>query len=132
MTDKVQSKLYFQGQQIIALEGKTSKEYELLMRRDIDGVARFPYQEFITTMTDHDQHKQYVTELAVILPKVLSHNPNYTFSFNLDYQELFYEETLALMSRLWTGFFGTERYRTPKIFQNPDFSLKRRDFWVFL
>ncbi|MBC6499769.1 hypothetical protein H7R52_17890 [Weissella confusa] len=25
----------------------------------------------------------------------------------------------ALMSRLWTGFFGTERYRTPKIFQNP-------------
>ena len=38
----------------------------------------------------------------------------------------------ALMSRLWTGFFGTERCRTPKIFQNPDFSLKRRDFWVFL
>ena len=36
---------------------------------------------------------------------------------------------LALMSRLWTGFFGTERCRTPKIFQNPDFSLKRRDFW---
>ena len=36
------------------------------------------------------------------------------------------------MSRLWTGFFGTERCRTPKIFQNPDFSLKRRDFWVFL
>ncbi len=39
---------------------------------------------------------------------------------------------LALMSRLWTGFFGTESCRTPKIFQNPDFSLKRRDFWVFL
>ena len=38
----------------------------------------------------------------------------------------------ALMSRLWTGFFGTERYRTLKIFQNPDFSLKRRDFWVCL
>jgi len=34
----------------------------------------------------------------------------------------------ALMSRLWTGFFGTESCRTPKIFQNPDFSLKRRDF----
>ena len=39
---------------------------------------------------------------------------------------------VVLMSRLWTGFFGTERCRTPKIFQNPDFSLKRRDFWVFL
>ncbi len=38
----------------------------------------------------------------------------------------------ALMSRLWTGFFGTESCRTPKIFQNPDFSLKRRDFWVFV
>ena len=38
----------------------------------------------------------------------------------------------ALMSRLWTGFFGTERCRTPKNFQNPDFSLKWRDFWVFL
>ncbi|MBD1501376.1 glycosyltransferase family 2 protein, partial [Weissella cibaria] len=37
---------------------------------------------------------------------------------------------LALMSRLWTGFFGTERCRTPKIFQNPDFSLKRRHFSV--
>ncbi|MBJ7618881.1 hypothetical protein, partial [Weissella confusa] len=37
----------------------------------------------------------------------------------------------ALMSRLWTGFFGTESCRTPKIFQNPDFTLKRRDFWVF-
>ncbi|WP_237667689.1 hypothetical protein, partial [Weissella confusa] len=45
-------------------------------------------------------------------------------------QDYIYE--LALMSRLWTGFFGTERCRTPKIFQNPDFSLKRRDFWVFL
>ena len=41
-------------------------------------------------------------------------------------------ELSALMSRLWTGFFDTERYRTPKIFQNPDFSLKRCDFWVFL
>ncbi|GEL83387.1 hypothetical protein LME02_14160 [Leuconostoc mesenteroides subsp. dextranicum] len=40
--------------------------------------------------------------------------------------------TMALMSRLWTGFFGTESCRTPKIFQNPDFSLKRRDFWVFV
>ena len=40
--------------------------------------------------------------------------------------------SVVLMSRLWTGFFGTERCRTPKIFQNPDFSLKRRDFWVFL
>ena len=39
--------------------------------------------------------------------------------------------TGALMSRLWTGFFGTESCRTPKIFQNPDFTLKRRDFWVF-
>ncbi|OQJ69915.1 hypothetical protein BMS93_09120 [Leuconostoc pseudomesenteroides] len=39
---------------------------------------------------------------------------------------------MALMSRLWTGFFGTESCRTPKIFQNPDFSLKRRDFWVFV
>ena len=38
----------------------------------------------------------------------------------------------ALLSRLWTGFFGTESCRTPKIFQNPDFSLKRRDFWVFV
>ena len=100
MLDKVQSKLYFQGKQIIALEGKTSKEYELLMRRDIDGVARFPYQEFITTMTHHDQHKQYVTELEVILTKVLSHNPNYTFSFNLDYQELFYEETFTLFEQI--------------------------------
>ena len=42
------------------------------------------------------------------------------------------EDTPALMSRLWTGFFGTERCRTPKIFQNPDFSLKRRHFSVFL
>ncbi|EQC83496.1 hypothetical protein BMS70_08035 [Leuconostoc mesenteroides subsp. cremoris] len=39
---------------------------------------------------------------------------------------------MALMSRLWTDFFGTESCRTPKVFQNPDFSLKRRDFWVFL
>ncbi|MBZ1511556.1 hypothetical protein J6K93_10665, partial [Leuconostoc mesenteroides] len=38
----------------------------------------------------------------------------------------------ALMSRLWTDFFGTESCRTPKVFQNPDFNLKRRDFWVFL
>ncbi|WP_245299853.1 hypothetical protein [Weissella confusa] len=46
------------------------------------------------------------------------------------YQAL--KANLALMSRLWTGFFGTERCRTPKIFQNPDFSLKRRHFSVFL
>lgn len=37
----------------------------------------------------------------------------------------------VLMSILWTGFFGTERCRTPKIFQKPDFSLKRRHFSVF-
>ncbi|MBJ7652041.1 hypothetical protein, partial [Weissella confusa] len=42
-----------------------------------------------------------------------------------------FKEHGALMSRLWTGFFGTESCRTPKIFQNPDFTLKRRDFWVF-
>ena len=34
--------------------------------------------------------------------------------------------------KIMDSFFGTERCRTPKIFQNPDFSLKRRDFWVFL
>ncbi|MGC6332257.1 hypothetical protein ACOBMW_02120 [Weissella cibaria] len=54
------------------------------------------------------------------------------FQFHLDENEVSRKELAALMSRLWTGFFGTERYRTPKIFQNPDFSLKRRDFWVFL
>ncbi|MBJ7657942.1 DUF2207 domain-containing protein, partial [Weissella confusa] len=42
-----------------------------------------------------------------------------------------YPVKTALMSRLWTVFFGTESCRTPKIFQNPDFTLKRRDFWVF-
>ena len=50
----------------------------------------------------------------------------------LDQWEEFVETNEALMSRLWTGFFGTESCRTTKIFQNPDFSLKRRDFWVFL
>ncbi len=42
------------------------------------------------------------------------------------------DRQVALMSRLWTGFFGTESCRAPKIFQKPDFSLKQRDFWVFL
>ncbi len=50
----------------------------------------------------------------------------------LNYKNSLLSVILALMSRLWTGFFGTESCRTPKIFQNPDFSLKRRDFWVFL
>ncbi|UYY89365.1 hypothetical protein [Weissella confusa] len=55
-----------------------------------------------------------------------------TGRFFEDLLEIPVKGNMALMSRLWTGFFGTERYRTPKIFQNPDFSLKRRDFWVFL
>ncbi|MCT3046744.1 hypothetical protein [Leuconostoc mesenteroides] len=50
----------------------------------------------------------------------------------IDNKEITPLQQTALMSRLWTGFFGTESCRTPKIFQNPDFSLKRRDFWVFV
>ena len=58
----------------------------------------------------------------------------YTQEFNQSLVEMHNQgrSYTALMSRLWTGFLGTERYRTIKIFQNPDFSLKRRDFWVFV
>ena len=58
----------------------------------------------------------------------------YTQEFNQSLVEMHNQgrSYTALMSRLWTGFFGTERCRTPKIFQNPDSSLKRRDFWVFV
>ncbi len=38
----------------------------------------------------------------------------------------------ALMSRLWTVFLVPQGAATSKNFQHPDFSLKWRDFWVFL
>ncbi|MHC8518100.1 hypothetical protein [Weissella confusa] len=38
------------------------------------------------------------------------------------------QKKAALMSRLWTGFFGTERCRTPKIFSKPGFQLKKASF----
>ena len=38
----------------------------------------------------------------------------------------------ALMSRLWTVFLAPQGAATSKNFQHPDFSLKWRDFWVFL
>ena len=43
-----------------------------------------------------------------------------------------HQHVVALLSRLWTGFFDTARCRYTEKFQNPDFSLKWRDFWVFL
>ncbi|TGE55400.1 hypothetical protein [Weissella confusa] len=75
-----------------------------------------------------------VSAIAVVIigVGVFFASNNHTKNTGKSSTETTTSKSTALMSRLWTGFFGTGRYRTPKIFQNPDFSLKRRDFWVFL
>ena len=74
---------------------------------------------------------QNVTMLRIDYQQIGDCNTSYLSIVDSN-RALHIEQLRVLMSRLWTGFFGTERCRTPKIFQNPDFSLKRRDFWVFL
>ncbi|WP_373891194.1 hypothetical protein ACAW68_05430 [Weissella confusa] len=107
MVEAKRNKLYFQGQRISPLKDTDAREYELLMRQDVDGVPCFPYSDFLEIMTNHDRHKAYMEDVYVFLKAVLAKNPTDIFSFNLEYQELFYEETFDVLDR----FDDSERAR---------------------
>lgn len=107
MVEAKRNKLYFQGQKISPLKDTDAREYELLMRQDVDGVPCFPYSDFLEIMTNHDRHKAYMEDVYLFLKDVLTKNPTDIFSFNLEYQELFYEETFDVLNR----FDDSERAR---------------------
>lgn len=88
----------FYGQQIV--DGATGKldSYELLLRGGADDV--FPSVEYGEYITDHETHIEYIEWLKGELLGILQRHPDVKMSFNLDHQELEYEETFDLLESL--------------------------------
>ena len=51
-------------------------------------------------ISQQEEHQQYVKMAAKTLTRILEANPTKRFSFNLDPQELEYEETFDLLENL--------------------------------
>lgn len=91
--------LSFFGQSINNVANGKVESYELLLRESFGGNA-FPQKKFISFLVDHEKHMRYMKWLNVELKYLLTQHPNLEFSFNLDHQELEYEETFELLRSL--------------------------------
>ena len=72
--------------------------FELLLRKE-DNKNIFPKDSYLSMISQQEEHQQYVKWLQNIDPN-LEANPTKRFSFNLDPQELEYEETFDLLENL--------------------------------
>lgn len=87
---------YFMGQKIVNLAKNEYDEYELLLRsHSVSGFPEALYEEATNT---EEHHRNYLNFLAQALPQILEMNPNSSFSFNLDQQELEYAGTYQLLN----------------------------------
>ncbi|WP_430611724.1 EAL domain-containing protein [Enterococcus sp. DIV0876] len=93
--------LKFYGQGIHHAETKEIVFFELLLRKEADKNI-FPKDAYLTMICQQEEHKQYVKWLQKTLPRILLSNPTQCFSFNIDPQELEYEETFVLLDGLKT------------------------------
>lgn len=91
--------LSFFRQKIYSKIDNTQEEYELLLRYNINGKYIFPEQLFDILMTDHECHKLYIQKIDQILTRILEKD-NCVYSLNIDYQELFYSDTIHFLEKL--------------------------------
>ncbi|WP_244851326.1 EAL domain-containing protein [Lactococcus formosensis] len=72
------------------------EEYELLLRGKIKGKYIFPEQLFEEVMVNQEFHTLYIRKISKILHE-LCEKDNAIYSLNIDYQELFYPETIEFL-----------------------------------
>ena len=90
--------LIFFKQGIYNLHESETHEYELLLRCEAEGLCTFPSQLFYKIMTDERIHKLYIDHIEELLNDYFEQVQN-IYCVNLDYQELFYEETLVFLKK---------------------------------
>ncbi len=91
--------LKFYGQGIHHAKTKEIVFFELLLRKE-DNKNIFPKDSYLSMISQQKEHQQYVKWLQKTLTRILEANPTKRFSFNLDPQELEYEETFDLLENL--------------------------------
>lgn len=89
--------LCFFRQKIIDVEHQGGiNEYELLLRIEEESNYSFPEELFSKLMTNRVYHKLYIRHINNILYSYLRKN-NEIYSLNIDYQELYYPETIIFL-----------------------------------
>ncbi|RGB59048.1 EAL domain-containing protein [Lactococcus petauri] len=88
--------LIFYRQKICDFTQNDKEEYELLLRYKHADVCYFPSEKFDEIVSDHQLHNLYLQRLEVLLEEQLSKD-DYIYSLNLDYQELYFEETVEFL-----------------------------------
>lgn len=95
---KTINNLCFFRQKICDFKNNKQEEYELLLRQEVSGRYVFPEQLFDEIMTDQELHKLYIEKIGKILNELLKEETA-VYSLNIDYQELYYAETIAFLER---------------------------------
>lgn len=95
--NEVVKELFFFRQKIMDFTQKEGGyEYELLLRQKKDGRVIFPENLFYEIIVDRNYHKLYIEHLSNILYNYLEES-TVSYSLNLDYQELYYPETIEFL-----------------------------------
>lgn len=89
-------KLSFFKQGIYKLEEQTTREYELLLRHKVSDRFIFPENLFYDLIVDRKEHKRYIEHISQLLEQYFSQSQD-IYWLNLEYQELYYEETLDFL-----------------------------------
>lgn len=87
----------FFRQKIVSLIDET-EEYELLLRYQSGDDCYFPEKMLNDIVSDHKKHQLYITKVGSMLEHLFAHG-TCIYSINLDYQELYFEETLAFFEK---------------------------------
>lgn len=86
------------SQKIENMSDNLEKSYELLLRHESRDV--FPVKEFGNIVSDHSKHENFIIWFTDSILSILEAYPDINISFNLDHQELEYDETYVRLRKL--------------------------------
>lgn len=96
---EVIEELCFFRQKIVDVTQKEEEyEYELLLRQNKSGKYIFPEQLFYKIIVDREYHELYITHINDIIYSSMK-NSSTIYSLNMDYQELYYPETIEFLKK---------------------------------
>lgn len=95
-----EEKLFFVGQKIVNSDHQDQVEYELLLRYGDSKEACFPAKLYEYFVENKAAYQKYVKFLRRSIPSILDANTNAKFSFNIDQQELEYQELFDFLGSL--------------------------------
>ena len=88
--------MVFFRQKICDFTQNKTEEYELLLRcKSLTGFF-FPGEALTEVLSNHGQHELYMKQVSLLLHEQLAKD-DCLYSFNLDYQELYFEETFCFL-----------------------------------